>query len=100
LLTFPRSQDSGRLLARLAPKPAIESFAILGHVFQELVGLKAGAVFFGEALSFGDKSGDANTIHEADCAAGIGREAPAKDGADVGVARIGQHAFFKATRGF
>src|SRR5690606_2359273 len=90
------SLASRRQLLVLRREAGVESLAFRRHVAQQRVGAEALAVLLGKAVAFLDEFLHAHLqVHEGADPSRVRREAPGEDGADVGVARVGDDAFLE-----
>src|SRR2546423_5143323 len=94
----PNPSGSGRGAFASRREPAIEALALAGHFDEQLRGLEAGAVFLLEPLAELDEFLDAHHVDPRQRPARIRCKAEAQNGADVGLAYVGQHALLEAAR--
>src|SRR5476649_2885878 len=75
---------------------AVEALALVRHLNEQLAGREAHAVFLFQAAAEFDEFLRAYPIDPRQRAAGKRREAEAEDGADIGLAHVGEHLFLEA----
>jgi len=78
----------------------VEGLALLCHIDQQSRCLELLAIFARQHLAHVDKGLRPHGVDVAQCTTGVGRKPEAQDGADIGLARIGDDAFFHCTRSF
>src|SRR3546814_7980289 len=74
----------------------VEAASFGGHVAQQLRWREAAAEFLGKLVALGDEGLQADGVDLADRAATEGREAPAHDRADIGVAQVDDDLFLRS----
>src|SRR3974390_347 len=122
LRSFPRKwESSSNLSVNLAPGPplsrgrakkllcrlfllrrseaAVEGLVLIGHLDQQLVGRKARAVFLLQVAAQRNELPGAHHVDVGESAAGKRRKAEAEDGANIGLAHVGQDFLLEAARG-
>jgi hypothetical protein len=85
--------QAAALSSLVGVEAAIEGFALLGHFHEQLRCAELLAVLARQHLAHVDKGLCAHAVDVAQRPARVGREAEAEDGAEIGLARIGDDAF-------
>src|SRR3954452_2856716 len=83
---------------RRAREPAVEAPAFRRHLFQQAVRTEASSMLLRQLPCKRNEHVDAHAVDVGQRAPGVRGKAEAEDGADVGLARISDHAFFDGAR--
>src|SRR5579872_4583745 len=87
-----------RFFLLLRREALVEALVVRGEIEQKLVGRKARAVFLLELAAERDERLRPHHVDPRQRAAGERREAEPEDGADIGLAHVGEHLFLEAAR--